>query len=91
MAKAEDGSPFVTFLFPVVKEIVTFLAVSSMVVGGVVPYIPQYRKIKKTNDATGFSSYVCLVLLIANILRVYFWLVLFCTLKKSTCTYYNSI
>lgn len=71
----EHVSIFVSVLFPIVKEIVTFLSVGSMVVGGVVPYIPQFRKIRKTKDASGFSTYVCLVLLIANILRVYFWLV----------------
>ena len=60
-------------LLPMIKEIVTFLSVGGMVVGGVVPYIPQYRKIRKTRDVAGFSGYVCLVLLIANILRVFFW------------------
>ena len=62
-------------IIPVVKELVTLISVGGMVLGGIVPYIPQYRKISKTKDVTGFSSYVCLVLLIANILRVYFWLV----------------
>ena len=45
----------------------------SMIVGGVLPYIPQYLKIKKTKNADGFSLYVCLTLLIANILRILFW------------------
>lgn len=65
--------PVMVVLLPIIKEIIIFLAVGGMVVGGVVPFIPQYRKIKKTKDVTGFSSYVCLVLLIANILRVCFW------------------
>ena len=47
--------------------------VGFMVFGGMIPYVPQYRKIKKTGDAEGFSSYVCLILLIANILRIFFW------------------
>lgn len=55
--------------------IVTWVAISAMVFGGVVPYIPQYRKIWRTQDAQGFSTFVCLVLLIANILRITFWLV----------------
>jgi hypothetical protein len=45
----------------------------AMIVGGVLPYIPQYLKIKKTQNADGFSLYVCLTLLIANILRILFW------------------
>ncbi|EHH58990.1 PQ-loop repeat-containing protein 1 [Macaca fascicularis] len=44
-----------------------------MVFGGVVPYVPQYRDIRRTQNADGFSTYVCLVLLVANILRILFW------------------
>ncbi|KAG7204142.1 hypothetical protein KM043_001987 [Ampulex compressa] len=44
-----------------------------MIFGGVIPYIPQYREIKKKEDAEGFSLYVCLTLLIANTLRILFW------------------
>ena len=57
--------------------IVTWVAISAMVFGGVVPYIPQYRKIWRTQDAQGFSTFVCLVLLIANVLRITFWLVVY--------------
>lgn len=57
--------------------IVTWVAIMAMVLGGVVPYIPQYRKIWRTQDAHGFSTFVCLVLLIANVLRITFWLVIF--------------
>lgn len=60
-------------IFPLVRVLVTWVSVGAMVFGGVVPYIPQYRKIKRTRDAEGFSSYVCLVLLVANILRICFW------------------
>ncbi|XP_042238516.1 solute carrier family 66 member 2-like isoform X3 [Homarus americanus] len=45
----------------------------AMMVGGVVPYIPQYLEIKRTENPEGFSLYVCLVLLIANTLRILFW------------------
>ncbi|XP_075849897.1 solute carrier family 66 member 2 isoform X2 [Microcebus murinus] len=48
-------------------------AAGAMVFGGVVPYIPQYRDIRRTQNAEGFSVYVCLVLLVANILRILFW------------------
>ncbi|KAK3570374.1 hypothetical protein QTP86_019248, partial [Hemibagrus guttatus] len=37
------------------------------------PYIPQYQEIQKTSNTEGFSTRVCLVLLIANILRIFFW------------------
>ncbi|CAF1047205.1 unnamed protein product [Adineta ricciae] len=44
-----------------------------MIFGGVVPYIPQYLMIRRSQNAEGFSNYVCLTLLIANILRIEFW------------------
>ncbi|KAG9464398.1 hypothetical protein GDO78_019994, partial [Eleutherodactylus coqui] len=44
-----------------------------IVFGGVVPYIPQYQEIKRTSNTDGFSTWVCFVLLIANILRIFFW------------------
>lgn len=55
------------------RELITWLAVGAMVFGGVVPYIPQYRKIRRLRDAEGFSTFVCLVLLVANVLRILFW------------------
>lgn len=48
-------------------------AAGAMVIGGVIPYIPQYRQIKQTQDPEGFSLHVCLALLIANTLRILFW------------------
>lgn len=56
-----------------VQQLVSWGASVAMVFGGVVPYIPQYRDIKRTQNAEGFSTYVCLVLLVANILRILFW------------------
>ncbi|CAH2324062.1 PQ-loop repeat-containing 1-like [Pelobates cultripes] len=44
-----------------------------IVFGGVLPYIPQYQEIKRTSNPDGFSTLVCLVLLVANILRIFFW------------------
>lgn len=61
---------------PVKEWIVTVVTLGSqaaMVFGGIVPFIPQYRKIQRTNDAEGFSTFVCLVLTVANILRILFW------------------
>ena len=60
-------------LMSILLELVTWVSVGSIIFGGVVPYIPQYRTIRKTRDAEGFSTFVCLVLLVANILRILFW------------------
>ncbi|XP_053697221.1 solute carrier family 66 member 2 [Sabethes cyaneus] len=56
-----------------VGHVVGYVSASFMVVGGVLPYIPQYKQIKQTQDAEGFSLHVCLALLIANSLRILFW------------------
>ncbi|KAG0730183.1 PQ-loop repeat-containing protein 1 [Chionoecetes opilio] len=45
----------------------------AMMFGGVVPYIPQYLEIRRSENTEGFSLYVCLVLLVANTLRILFW------------------
>ncbi|XP_055636956.1 solute carrier family 66 member 2 isoform X1 [Toxorhynchites rutilus septentrionalis] len=56
-----------------VGHVVGYVSASFMVVGGVLPYIPQYKQIKRTQDPEGFSLHVCLALLIANTLRILFW------------------
>ncbi|KAL4838944.1 hypothetical protein H8958_003539, partial [Nasalis larvatus] len=43
-----------------------------MVFGGVVPYVPQYRDIRRTQNADGFSP-TCAWCWVANILRILFW------------------
>uniref|UniRef100_A0A9J8D089 Solute carrier family 66 member 2 n=1 Tax=Cyprinus carpio carpio TaxID=630221 RepID=A0A9J8D089_CYPCA len=53
-------------------QAVSWIASLAIIFGGVVPYIPQYRDIRRTQNAEGFSTYVCLVLLVANILRILF-------------------
>lgn len=58
-----------------VGHVVGWVSAGAMIIGGVVPYIPQYRQIKKTQDSEGFSLFVCLALLIANTLRIFFWYV----------------
>lgn len=52
---------------------ISWISSCAMIFGGVVPYIPQYWEIWSTRDAEGFSTHVCLALLVANILRVLFW------------------
>ena len=54
-------------------DVITWISSIAMVFGSVIPYIPQYLQIKKTANPDGFSLYVCLTLLIANILRILFW------------------
>ncbi|XP_067940930.1 solute carrier family 66 member 2-like isoform X2 [Watersipora subatra] len=54
-------------------DLISTVAAAAMVFGGVVPYIPQYRTIRRTLNCDGFSTFVCFVLIIANILRVFFW------------------
>ena len=44
-----------------------------MILGPCLGYIIQCIKIKREENAEGFSPYVCLILLIANILRVFWW------------------
>ncbi|XP_028908940.1 solute carrier family 66 member 2 isoform X3 [Ornithorhynchus anatinus] len=61
------------WLLTPLSQLVSWGAAGAMVFGGVVPYIPQYRDIKRTQNADGFSTYVCLVLLVANVLRILFW------------------
>lgn len=58
-----------------VKDVTSYVASLTIIFGGIIPYIPQYREIKRKRDAEGFSLYVCLTLLIANTLRILFWLV----------------
>ena len=55
------------------SSIVSSLAATGIVFGGVLPYIPQYLEIHKSQNANGFSIYVCFVLLLANTLRIIFW------------------
>lgn len=56
-----------------VTKIVAFFSSAVMIFGGVVPYMPQYRMISRTRNGQGFSTLVCLALLVANILRILFW------------------
>jgi len=53
--------------------VISWISSCAMVFGGVVPYIPQYWDILKSRNAEGFSIHVCLALLVANILRIFFW------------------
>ncbi|XP_076638074.1 solute carrier family 66 member 2 [Colletes latitarsis] len=56
-----------------IKGITNWVASGAIIFGGIIPYVSQYREIKKRENAEGFSLYVCLALLIANTLRIFFW------------------
>ncbi|XP_032891670.1 solute carrier family 66 member 2-like [Amblyraja radiata] len=66
MADAEPPSDLAWFFL-------SWVATFFMVFGGALPYIPQYREIQRSGNTEGFSTHVCLVLLVANILRLFFW------------------
>lgn len=57
----------------ILVRIATFGCEFAMMIGGVVPYVPQYIAIRSSGNAKGFSLYVCLALIVANILRILFW------------------
>ncbi|XP_077371693.1 solute carrier family 66 member 2 isoform X3 [Festucalex cinctus] len=54
--------------------LLSWLASCLMVFGGALPYVPQYQEIQRSSNTEGFSTRVCLVLLVANILRIFFWI-----------------
>ncbi|XP_043237623.1 solute carrier family 66 member 2-like [Amphibalanus amphitrite] len=55
-------------------QAITVVSAGAMVLGGAVPYIPQYLEIKRNQNTDGFSLFVCLALLLANTLRILFWM-----------------
>ncbi|XP_059190261.1 solute carrier family 66 member 2 [Centropristis striata] len=55
-------------------SLLSWMASCVMVFGGALPYVPQYQDIQRSSNSEGFSTRVCLVLLIANILRIFFWI-----------------
>ena len=56
-------------------RLVTLGCEVAMMIGGVIPYVPQYIAIRSSGNTKGFSLYVCLALIVANILRILFWYV----------------
>lgn len=72
-AAVSSGIMFFTMPEFTIANFVSSLAAMAMIFGGVFPFIPQYRDIYKSQNAEGFSLFVCFTLLIANILRILFW------------------
>jgi len=72
-ARLSSWDPTAVFSANMLSFLLQGLASCGIMLGGVVPYIPQYLDIKRTKNADGFSTYVCLTLLVANTLRILFW------------------
>jgi hypothetical protein len=72
---ADGAATNVDDVWQIALFVATLCAEIAMVVGGVVPYIPQFMSIRRKRSTKGFSLYVCLALLVANTLRILFWLV----------------
>lgn len=53
-------------------EYITLAPGALMVFAPVIPYIPQGLAMIKEKSSEGFSSYVCLVLLVCNSVTYYF-------------------
>ena len=68
------GNSHISILNMSLQELFSMIASCLIIFGGVVPYIPQYLDIMRSRRADGFSLFVCLTLLIANTLRILFWL-----------------
>ena len=64
-----------------VDDVVSFLALVAgwvanvfFLIGPVLMFVPQYKSIRDSGSATGFSTNVCLVLLVSHTMRCFFWI-----------------
>ncbi|XP_055504899.1 solute carrier family 66 member 2 isoform X1 [Leucoraja erinacea] len=73
MVAMADAEPLSELRSDLAWFFLSWVATFFMVFGGALPYIPQYREIQRSGNTEGFSTHVCLVLLVANILRLFFW------------------
>lgn len=64
-------------------EFLGWLLISSFIIfGGAIPFLFQYWEFSKRQTSKGFSLMVCLTLLVANILRIFFWCVFYYCLGR---------
>lgn len=68
-----DWYPFKWVTLPTLYSWLGPLSSLAMIIGCVMPYVPQYITIYKRQDSSGFSTFVCFTLFISNILRIAFW------------------
>lgn len=71
----------IAFLAAIFKSV----AITGMVLGGVVVFIPQYVEIWRSGNPDGFSTHVCLIMIIANLLRLCFWFAVRAYSSQSPC------
>lgn len=57
-----------------IDRLVEWTLCVALIVGPIVGYIPQYGEINRTSNTEGFSTHVCFILIAANILRAFFWI-----------------
>ncbi|KAI6661239.1 PQ-loop repeat-containing protein 1-like isoform X4 [Oopsacas minuta] len=57
----------------VIKSAGLYLSSAFIIFGGGLAYIPQTYKIYTRGSAKGFSTLTCMILLIANTVRLFFW------------------
>jgi len=69
----ENMADLVASIVSIFNNVAMAIVTVLVVAGGTIPYYFQYREIQRTQNAKGFSLYVCLTLLLANILRILFW------------------
>jgi len=65
----KKGKPFFT-----IKDFIILLIDILMVTGPSIGYFLQSLKFKKTKSSKGFSKSICLIIYLAQILRVFFWI-----------------
>ena len=58
----------------ILSKIIAYTIDIAMVTGPSMAYVFQILKFHKTKSSQGFSKFVCLLLFLGNILRIYFWL-----------------
>ncbi len=73
MAAAGAGVTATATAPNIFMRLITLGCEVAMMIGGVVPYVPQYLAIRSSGNTKGFSLYVCLALIVANVLRILFW------------------
>ena len=55
------------------KYAVSIFAQVFMVLGGAIPYIPQYMEIAETGNTSGFSNFTAMTIVVSSLLRISYW------------------
>jgi PQ loop repeat len=69
----QELEAFFSYL-PLPALIMSAVVDAAMVFAPVLGYIPQYRDMARNRSAAGFSPLVSLILLVASVLRTFFWI-----------------